>query len=464
MVVNVTVRELISDDIEYMRTLAKHETNFLTFSSYAGYIIAFYNFLIFIIAVVLYLQKSTRRPSLMFVANLALCDTILPICCSLASPILTSQDYELPDQDQRSFKCRLIMTILNSTYLLAYLSLVILTVDRYINIHKGLKYMEIMMGHKGLWMILLSWIFFFCHGSMIFSVTDLHKNHVCTFIFVTIKEVQSLTLLVLLFGISALICFYGVILAKFYKQKKKIEKLREELENDFQPKLNKLKFSKLICQYFPVCFKKQCLSDNENNNVKLKQIKKFSNTTAEITITSVKSTDSDKMKTITKLAKQMAFNVSFLKSSSYVLASLFAFYFCHCPGTVHLLVEFIRLYTGYYDENHLNFCSKHLGGWRIINYNWFQDNPGYLGNCIRQIIGGQSEDYCLQEVAAYEDNESLCLSVRQTIAEYTSLVHIEILFRIGVFNSAVNPAIYAIWYRHFRLSAVELLSKIFKLF
>ena len=62
-----------------------------------------------------------------------------------------------------------------------------LTVDRYINIHKGLKYTEIMMGGKGLWVILLPWIFFFCHGSMIFSVTDLHKNHVCTYVFVTIK-------------------------------------------------------------------------------------------------------------------------------------------------------------------------------------------------------------------------------------------------------------------------------------
>ena len=134
--------------------------------------------------------------------------------------------------------------------------------------------------------------------------------------------------------VSALICFYGVILAKFYKQKKKLEKLREELENDFQPKLNKLKFSKLICRYFPVCIKKkQCLSDNENNDVKLKQIKTFSNTTADITITSVKSTDSDKMKTITKLAKQMAFNVSFLKSSSYVLASLFGAFSRSCVGS-----------------------------------------------------------------------------------------------------------------------------------
>ena len=31
MVVNVTVRELISDDIDYMRTLAHHERYFLSF-------------------------------------------------------------------------------------------------------------------------------------------------------------------------------------------------------------------------------------------------------------------------------------------------------------------------------------------------------------------------------------------------------------------------------------------------
>ena len=60
MVVNVTVKELISDDIDYMRTLARYEVNFLAFSTYAGYIIATYNFLIFIIAVILYLQVKIK--------------------------------------------------------------------------------------------------------------------------------------------------------------------------------------------------------------------------------------------------------------------------------------------------------------------------------------------------------------------------------------------------------------------
>lgn len=33
---------------------------------------------------------------------------------------------------------------------------------------------------------------------------------------------------------------------------------------------------------------------------------------------------------------------------------------------------FCRLCTGYYDTNHLNFCSKHMEGTKIIKYNWFQ--------------------------------------------------------------------------------------------
>ena len=148
----------------------------------------------------------------------------------------------------------------------------------------------------------------------------------------------------LLFGICAVICFYGVILAKFYKQKKKIEKLKQDIENEFQPKLYKLKISKIFCQYFPIYIRKKqwISSDADKENVELKQWKTVSTTAAEIDITSVKSTDPEKMKTITKLVKQMTFNVSFLKSSTYVLASLFAFYFCHFPGTIHLLIEFLR--------------------------------------------------------------------------------------------------------------------------
>ena len=37
----------------------------------------------------------------------------------------------------------------------------------------------------------------------------------------------------------------------------------------------------------------------------------------------------------------------------------------------------------------------------------------FLKSSFRQIIGGQSEEFCLRDVAAFEDNASLCLAIGQ---------------------------------------------------
>jgi hypothetical protein len=34
-----------------------------------------------------------------------------------------------------------------------------------------------------------------------------------------------------------------------------------------------------------------------------------------------------------------------------------------------------------------------------------------------------------------------------------------IYYRVGVFNSAVNPLLYALWYRYFREGVIKLLTK-----
>ena len=84
------------------------------------------------------------------------------------------------------------------------------------------------------------------------------------------------------------------------------------------------------------------------------------------------------------------------------------------------------------------------------------EHPGYLGHCIRFIVSGefqynQTEDLCFSQVALFDNEAELCLSVQQvsvlgkietsfnafflqTVAEYKSSVFIEIFYRLGIGN------------------------------
>ena len=49
-------------------------------------------------------------------------------------------------------------------------------------------------------------------------------------------------------------------------------------------------------------------------------------------------------------------------------------------------------------------------------------NPGYLGNCIRQIIAGDDDGQSLEcdtQVSLYPDVSSLCLAVHQVSDSWT---------------------------------------------
>ena len=61
MTVTVNISDFIIDDLENLKYLQYHERNFLSFSYYTGYIIAAFNFVLFLVALALYIQVCANK-------------------------------------------------------------------------------------------------------------------------------------------------------------------------------------------------------------------------------------------------------------------------------------------------------------------------------------------------------------------------------------------------------------------
>ena len=87
------------------------------------------------------LQATSRRLSLLFIANLALGDTLLPLVTSLSTPVLVTihggRDQGPADHGVRSLTCRTVQGLMTTIMGAALMSLVMLTMDRYLSIHQA---------------------------------------------------------------------------------------------------------------------------------------------------------------------------------------------------------------------------------------------------------------------------------------------------------------------------------------
>ena len=104
---------------------------------------------------------------------------------SLSTPVLVTihGGQGSADHGVRSLTCRAVQGLMTTIMGAALMSLVMLTMDRYLSIHQGMRYTVIMKTTKGWWMVLLTWAFCLCMGSIVFTVTNLIENHECTYVF-----------------------------------------------------------------------------------------------------------------------------------------------------------------------------------------------------------------------------------------------------------------------------------------
>ena len=214
-----------------------------------------------------------------------------------------------------------------------------------------IRYPIFMDQSKGWWMILLVWCFCFCIGSLLFSVTDLGHNHVCTYTFIISRycggylenihtssssREQQLSTLVCSF-ITTIIVFliYAAILVKFYRRKKNYENFREESFKVFYTKVNPIKFSGTVFFIIPV---RLPLPLNPANNAVV--LKQMNGEHGRNTRLSEMSEIEENKKSI---SRHFSFHISYIKSSNYVLVILLSYLIFHAPLFIYQASELVRL-------------------------------------------------------------------------------------------------------------------------
>ena len=111
------------------------------------------------------------------------------------------------------------------------------------------------------------------------------------------------TTIIVLTSVVAVFSFYGIILTKFYRRKRKMER-------------------------FHVA----------NSDVQMKQIISSSGNGEIFHL----DTFNKRMQKKISVSSQLSFHMSYLKSSNYVLVTLLAFFMCHAPLFVHQMIEITK--------------------------------------------------------------------------------------------------------------------------
>ena len=144
------------------------------------------------------------------------------------------------------------------------------------------------------------------------------------------QEVQLSTTIFVLISIVAVFCFYGVILSKFYRRKRRLDKIQTSLTQNKEKKEPKDNFFRKYLHYYS---SKESIGTSD---VQMREIE--SKPDKNIAFHPTQPARRKK----SSVSRQLSFHVSYLRSSNYVLITLLVFFMCHAPLFVHQMIGVIK--------------------------------------------------------------------------------------------------------------------------
>ena len=137
------------------------------------------------------------------------------------------------------------------------------------------------------------------------------------------------TTIIVLISIVAMFSFYGVILSKFYRRKRRLEKIQTSLIQEREKEKSE---NRLFRRYLGF-LSKEC---NKTSGSQMREIE--SKPDKEVAIHPTQPARRKK----SSVSRQVSFHVSYLRSSNYVLITLLVFFLCHAPLFVHQMIGVIK--------------------------------------------------------------------------------------------------------------------------
>lgn len=425
--------------VEWLRSIDSVRGSILTYlQPGVASITGFLNLLVFVLCIVIYLKtkKKSHKPAFIYIGFLAFFDMLLGMAGVLYSLSFGNKGLTQENGNMEIRDCTTSALVANFMQFASLYILGALTVDRYIFIKRPLHYPMIMTPCRTWLLILASLLAALIQAILSASTIELppeyESGQFCTWVHCFPGWLQILMALTFIILLIMVIVVYSVMLNKFRQSRKKLEALKKANEEEDFTKSN-LKF-----QRGRGIFKQKCKADlpgMPDEKLQMIKIKKDIEDGKEKTFT---QECEQRKRRPSSVVRAMNVLVSHVRAATYILALVVTLLVTWTPFFLWSVYESIRDYA-VLTPIHPNST---LNGTMIFS-------------CVQTSLRNKK---CNMEIGIenefrfeYEDRIKYYSHIEESIIiEYILGVF------MTLFNSMLNPVLYAFWYNDFRTYIMQI--------
>lgn len=369
------------------------------------------------ISVILNSGRCLEKPAFVFIANLAVSDLMMCLI-QIITLIMRQRLQYCESRVCRLQNCQIQLSLWTFSLSKSLFCTILITVDRYIYITKGIKYSLIVTKSWIVVGIAVAWLTPIGLGmtSALIQNDRTRSENNCISTHLLPKFFVSFGISLIIIVLVSIYLLYGVILVKFYRQKKSLELAKSKSQSI------RFKGFAMDSQLLITASPTKGFPDLQNTwrNFKKKRI-------------------SGEFNQIFQTLKKVG---RFIHAAQYVIVLIAVF-------TIAWLPWLLVLYLDVFDENFEDFRRLCPNDTQSISEVIGVDLSN-LQTKLQSVIANPQEQIWMATNVSDEADFPLCSLIHQSLHSFMQDYRQLSAMLIGILNSILNPIIYAFWYPEFR--------------